>query len=486
MKRITIQDRTLIPPFGEPARDLRLLNKPLWLLQRDLLAPYCRGAREVASLDEIPTSESGELLVCKDNLYFNKALIDAFISEARASGKPCQIAFAAPGYNGQRHGDKSITAHALRLQNGIRQQGDVYVADLYYFPDGVAPEPQPLVIDTLPREMGYYHIPQYMATQGGDLVFQVPLRAFLSIENWVHVFMANSPFGVFAMGRAHEDVMERARLANFMRWKREDWSALGEKLGFVLTTFRDKYNPFGPAWRNTFFANSKLVKIGKNCSIDPTAVIHGPTIIGDNVTIGAGTVITNSLIGSNVNIMQGSQVMLSIVSDRCYLPFNAALFMTTLMDNTMVAQNSTLQLCVVGRNTFIGANNVFTDFDLIGNPIQTFHNGKLTPVGLPVLGSAIGHNVKIGSGFVVYPARMIGSNTTLIFAAEEGLVRKNVPGLPPEIVDEETGEPQRIVYRWPHVYQPNGPEPPPAPSAPKDGSAPLQLASRQPTARLLR
>jgi UDP-N-acetylglucosamine diphosphorylase / glucose-1-phosphate thymidylyltransferase / UDP-N-acetylgalactosamine diphosphorylase / glucosamine-1-phosphate N-acetyltransferase / galactosamine-1-phosphate N-acetyltransferase len=304
MKRITIQDRTLIPPFGEPARDLRLLNKPLWLLQRDLLAPYCRGAREVASLDEIPTSESGELLVCKDNLYFNKALIDAFISEARASGKPCQIAFAAPGYNGQRHGDKSITAHALRLQSGIRQQGDVYVADLYYFPDGVAPEPQPLVIDTLPREMGYYHIPQYMATQGGDLVFQVPLRAFLSIENWVHVFMANSPFGVFAMGRAHEDVMERARLANIMRWKREDWSALGEKLGFVLTTFRDKYNPFGPAWRNTFFANSKLVKIGKNCSIDPTAVIHGPTIIGDNVTIGAGTVITNSLIGSNVNIMQ--------------------------------------------------------------------------------------------------------------------------------------------------------------------------------------
>jgi len=36
--------------------------------------------------------------------------------------------------------------------------------------------------------------------------------------------------------------------------------------------------------------SSKLVTLGRNVSIDPTAVIHGPTTIGDNVTIGAGVV----------------------------------------------------------------------------------------------------------------------------------------------------------------------------------------------------
>jgi carbonic anhydrase/acetyltransferase-like protein (isoleucine patch superfamily) len=429
MKRIVIRDRTPIPPFGEPARDLRILNKPLWLLQRDLLAHHCRGALEVDSLSEIPRDRE-ELLVHRDNLFFNDRLINSFIEQARASGHACQIAFARD--------DKAITAHALRLQEGIRLDGqrNVYVADLFYYPNGINEEARSLVIDTEPREMGYYHIPSYMAHQG-DLVFQVPRRAFLSIENWVHLFLANSPFGVFSWGRIHEQLVEES-------WK--------EKLAVSLTTLGHKLSPFSPPWRNHMFSCSRLVKIGKNCSIDPTAIIHGPTIIGNNVTIGAGAVITNSLIGNNVNIMQGCQVMLSVVSDRCYLPFNAGLFMTALMENSMVAQLSCLQMCVVGRNTFIGAGNIFTDFDLINRPLQTYHKGQLAEVGLPVLGSAVGHNCKIGSGFVVYPARMIGSNTTLIYADSESVVGRNVQHIVSGDEADESGELVRTVYKWPNRF----------------------------------
>jgi carbonic anhydrase/acetyltransferase-like protein (isoleucine patch superfamily) len=205
--------------------------------------------------------------------------------------------------------------------------------------------------------------------------------------------------------------------------------------------------------------------VGKNCSIDPTAIIHGPTVIGDNVYIGPGVVITNSLIGNNVNIMQGSQIMLSVISDRCFLPFNAGVFMSTMMENSMVAQNTTLQVCVVGRNTFIGANNVFTDFHLLGQPIKTYHRGQLMDVGMPVLGSAVGHNCKIGSGFVVYPGRMVGSNTVLILDQPEvNLIRKSInvpdvapsmciPGLPYD--DSEAHEDVRYtVYQWPKIVDP--------------------------------
>jgi bifunctional N-acetylglucosamine-1-phosphate-uridyltransferase/glucosamine-1-phosphate-acetyltransferase GlmU-like protein len=101
--------------------------------------------------------------------------------------------------------------------------------------------------------------------------------------------------------------------------------------------------------------------------------------------------------------------------------------MTTLMDNTMVAQLSCLQMCVVGRNTFIGAGNIFTDFDLLGKQIKTMWKGELHDVGTPVIGSAIGHNVKIGSGFVVYPARMIESDTVLAYADDHAVIPKNVP-----------------------------------------------------------
>jgi carbonic anhydrase/acetyltransferase-like protein (isoleucine patch superfamily) len=439
MKRIAIRERTPIPPFGEPARDLRILNKPLWLLQRDLLAHHCRGAEEVDSLSEI-SSEREELLVYRDNLFFNDLLIDSFIQQAKASGHACQIAFARD--------DKSITTHALRLQDGITLslQHNLYVADLFYYPNGFVEEAQPLVIDTDPREMGYYHIPSYMAPNQGDLIFQVPKRVFLSIESWVHVFLANSPFGVFSWGRIQEQAAEES-------WK--------EKLAVSLTTFGHRLNPFSPKWRNHFLASSRLVKIGKNCSIDPTATIHGPTVIGDNVTIGAGVVITNSLIGKNVTIMQGSQVMLSVVSDRCYLPWNSGLFMTTLMENSMVAQLSCLQMCVVGRNTFIGAGNIFTDFDLRNQPLHTFHQRKgasqpeKEEIGLPVIGSAVGHNVKIGSGFVIYPARMIGSNTTLIYADPESVVGRNIH--PYTNIDDlemdDRGEPLRTVYTWPRVIE---------------------------------
>jgi hypothetical protein len=207
------------PGLGEPARDLRILNKPLWLLQRDLLAHHCRGAEEVDSLSEIP-SDREELLVYRDNLFFNDLLIDTFIKQAKASGHACQIAFARD--------DKSITTHGLRLQDGITLslQHNVFIADLFYYPNGIVEEAQPLVIDTEPREMGYYHIPSYMAPNQGDLIFQVPKRVFLSIESWVHVFLANSPFGVFSWGRIHEDKVDGS-------WK--------EKLAVSLSHLRARH-----------------------------------------------------------------------------------------------------------------------------------------------------------------------------------------------------------------------------------------------------
>lgn len=465
MERVIIRDYTIVPPFAEPARELRILNKPLWLLQRDLLKVYCKGSAEIGSVAElIGQPASQELLVHRDNLFFNAALIDTFIAAARASGRACQIAFRASDPQSGRGGDPSIERHALQLcsgitrrdgvtclDNGKERQGDVHVADLYYFPAGHCEEPIPLVIDTISKEMGYYHIPSYMASQG-DLTYQIPIRAFLSVESWLHVFMANIIMGVFSWAAEQDTRMGKARLINILKWSEEDWKVFPGKLRFSLAALWEKINPFEDQWRNHFLASRALVKVGKRCSIDPTAIIHGPTVIGDDVYIGPGVVIANSYIGNNVNVMQGSQVMLSVVSDRCFLPFNAGLFMTTLMENSMVAQNSTLQLCVIGRNTFIGANNVFTDFNLQGEPIKVIHAGRPVEINLPVLGSAVGHNCKLGSGFVVYPGRMIESNAVIIFDNEKNLIRKTVPGHDLDDIDEAHGEPRRIVYHWPNVY----------------------------------
>ncbi len=122
-------------------------------------------------------------------------------------------------------------------------------------------------------------------------------------------------------------------------------------------------------------------------------------------------------------------------------------------------------MCVVGRNTFIGAGNIFTDFDLRNQPLHTFHQRKgaehpeKEEIGLPVIGSAVGHNCKIGSGFVVYPARMIGSNTTLIYADPEAVVSRNIRPMTniDDLEVDEQGEPLRTIYKWPQVLEAHDP-----------------------------
>ncbi len=401
MKKIIVRDETHISPFNEPARDLRIMKQPLLLYQRDVLSPYCREELECKSFAEVAALPSqilsGELLVYRDNLFFDEFLFEAFIKAARQAGQPAQIAFAK--------NDTAITTHAIWVQEGIRLQGDVYVADMVYYPDGAAwstVSPQPLVIDTQPREMGYYHVPTYMANDRGDLGFQVPLRAFLSIESWVHVLMANCAFGVFAYGARIEKSLD-----NFGFMLKVLWRSLLE--------------------RKQFLASSALVVVGKNTQIDPAAIIQGPAIIGDNVTIGPGTVINACIIGNNVNVMQGCQLVLSVVGDGAYLAFRAALFMSTLMENAMVAQNTCLQMSVVGRDSFVGAGNTFTDFNLMVKPLRVWHKGELRETGMQVLGGCVGHNCRIGSGHVIFPARTIDSDVVLYARQGRTIISKNVP-----------------------------------------------------------
>jgi len=174
-------------------------------------------------------------------------------------------------------------------------------------------------------------------------------------------------------------------------------------------------------------ACSKLVQIGRNCVIDPSAVIHGPSVIGDNVTIGAGVVIDNCIIGDHVNISQGNNLLLSVVGDGTFLPFLASIFMTTLMEHSMVAQLTCLQMCVVGRNSFVGAGNIFTDFNLLSANIKARDGlGKLKPSNRPVLGSCVGHNVRIGSGMIIYPARTVESDVVLVASKERRVVDRDV------------------------------------------------------------
>lgn len=381
-------------PFCEPARELRIQNMPLWLHQRNLLAPYVTREMELKQGDPLQRVREPSI-VYRDNLFFDKNYIDEFMRQAIKLNRPVRAAFRAD--------DPAFREHALPLSTSYTPAGSLYLADLWYYPNGPMAGADPLVIDLEAREIGYYHVPTYMADQSGDLVFQVPLRSLIAIDSWVHVFIADMVFGQFARG------------ARFEKKANEELSFKLKIIGKAIYEGRQ------------VLECSEAVKVGKNCVIDPSAVIKGPAVIGDNVTINAGAVIDNSVIGNNVNVGQGAQVMLSVVGDGAFLPFRASLFMTTMMENSMLAQNTCLQMCVVGRNTFIGAGSTWTDYNLVPAPIRARDgNGKLSISNRPVMGGCVGHNCRIGSGMIIYPARTIESDVVLTASKDRRVIDRDV------------------------------------------------------------
>ncbi len=370
------------------------MNKPLWLSQRDVLAPYTHREVELPYGAAFPQTME-ECIVYRDNLFFDSEYIQAFLAEAKKSHRACRAAYS--------FSNPTFREHALPLSISYTQQGDIYLADLWYYPRGPQDEAQPLVIDPHSIEAGYYHVPTYMASEQGDLTFQVPLRSLLAIDTWVHIFIADVVFGLFARAGRFEERLDKD---------------LAFKLSVLAKAMYEG---------KQVLDCSQVVQIGRNCTIDPSAVIHGPTTIGDNVTIGAGVAIENCVIGDNVNVGQGCQLMLSVVGDGAFLPFRAALFMTTFMDNSMVAQNTCLQMCVIGRNTFVGAGSTFTDYNLLPSPIRALNgNGKLSIANRPVLGGCVGHNCRLGAGMIIFPARTIESDVVIFASNERRVIEKDL------------------------------------------------------------
>ena len=383
-----------ITPFNEPARDLRIQNQPLWLHQRNVLAPYTTRELELRPGQHLPVDRE-EAIVYRNNLFFDEEYIRTFIAAARKHGRASRAAFSVD--------DPAFKEHALPLSSSYTPAGGLYLADLWYYPRGPVADVAPVVINLEPREMGYYHVPTYMADQSGDLVFHVPLRALIAIDSWVHIFIADVVFGLFSRGARFE-------------------KRLGADLAYKLRILSKAIYE-----GRQILECSELVRVGRNCVIDPRAVIHGPTTIGDNVTINAGAVIENCIIGNNVNISQDVQLMLCVIGDGAFLPFRSALFMTTVMENSMIAQNTCMQMCVVGRNTFIGAGSTFTDYNLIPAPIRALDgNNILNFSNRPVIGGCVGHNCRLGSGIIVFPARTIESDVVLAASQDRRVIDRDI------------------------------------------------------------
>jgi len=374
MRKIIIRKTKHIPPFNEPAHALRIMNKPLWQLQRDLLAPHCSEEHVVDDFRRI-TREPLEMLVYSDNLFFDEGFINTFVREAKQRRKPARAAF--------RTNDPAFLQQGLGvLSQSYEKRGDLYFVDLWYFPAGPADQIEPIIIDSNSVELSYYSIPDYSPQGQKELVWYIPQMAVCAIDSWVHVFFANIVFGTATLqGRDH---------------------------------LRSSSNPLQALiGRRPFQSSSADVTMGENCDIDPTAIFNGRVILGNNVIIGPGCVVSNCLIGDDVTLAHGNRFYMSVLSDDCFFPGGATAYFTMFMQGSAAGQNASLEMSVVGRHSYIGSGTLFNNFNLLASPLKLMVDYNPVEVDMPVLGGCVGHNCRIGSGLIVYPGRTIESDVVL-------------------------------------------------------------------------
>ncbi|NDJ59624.1 MAG: multidrug transporter [Chloroflexi bacterium] len=404
MRRYIIEDERHVLPFNQPASLLTVGVKPLKLLHEELCFDYFKQAlslgQSLHSREEVRNVE-GECIVYRDSLWFDTEFLDYFMERARKTGKACRAALSGS--------DPAFRTYVLPLSTNFEKRivngEEIYLADLWYFPRGYSDEIAPIIVPSESEEMGFYSVPDFMTMEQGNLTHYGPSRALISIESWVHVYFAAIIFSLY--GRASRYV-KFASSHNFFQL-RLLWRAIMEQ--------------------NQLLSTSAVVTVGKGTSIHPTAVITGPASIGENCNIGPGVFIDNCTIGDNVTIDDNCALMMSSVGDRCFLPFNGALYHTAVMENTIIAQNTCLQMCVIGRNSFVGAGNTFTDFTLLEQKkLRAANiNGDLETINQIVLGGAVGHNCRIGSGLVFYPGRMVESDVVLIASPQRRVIMRSIP-----------------------------------------------------------
>jgi len=99
------------------------------------------------------------------------------------------------------------------------------------------------------------------------------------------------------------------------------------------------------------------VWVDEGTTIDPTAVLNGPLVIGRNCTIGPGAVIEEyTAIGDATIVEEQAQVHRSIVWDNVYVGKGARLTACTLCDRNIVKEHASIQEgAVVGRGCTINA-----------------------------------------------------------------------------------------------------------------------------------
>jgi NDP-sugar pyrophosphorylase family protein len=170
----------------------------------------------------------------------------------------------------------------------------------------------------------------------------------------------------------------------------------------------------------------KMNVVGHGCDIHPSAVVEG-SVLGPGCFVGPHARVRFSQLGAGVVMQPGSQAEFAVIGDRALVSQNCAVNFSVLYPES-AASHYLVQLCVVGRRavTVGGAFLLDTHF---GGSVKVQLDGQIHDTGQRFLGTALGHDVRVGSGVWLPAGREIPNGYVLVRSPDD-TPTKIADGLP--------------------------------------------------------
>ena len=352
--------KSVLYQFGDEISNVPILSKSLGDWQAELCASQGIDLHNVSDKDEITETE---YLIFDENCYFTESFLIQVKSVSDSSKVSLQFVLADNIFN------ERFVLPFEKPFKGEYHLGFRYVVDK---------------TDEKPFEISQkiYHfdarIPEQLVK---GAVYSVPQCDTFA----AHII---SPFHLLQINMA-------------VNLNRTIVIQQGKFLGF----FKELKGRLG-----TFFfykALKRLNKIGKGSFIHPSAIVEG-SVIGENVRIGAGSVVRLCHIGDDVTISDNVVVANSVLGDKTYISNSNFIELCMTYEEAFMIHGP-YQFSIFGKNSASFAV-INCDFRLDQENIKVPTNIGVIDSRQPLLGIAYGHGSKVGGGNIIAAGRIVPNN----------------------------------------------------------------------------
>lgn len=357
MKFFRVKHMSTLHGFGDSIGSVPILHKPLEEWQAEGIASISGTLYDVGSTSDILEEES--YFTFPEEMFFSPQLLKKALKKALGSQTSLQFCL------------KHNTFNERFVLPFYKEKTDVIELPLFYHV-GQTP-PQKLVLE---QELYLNHVSFPSQIIQGGLYHMDQCDTFGAV--------LISPFHLLQVNIAM-NLNRTLRLQN--------------KLSAKL---KSMFGQVGSKW---FYRGLRMLnKIGKNTRIHPSAKIEG-SIIGDNVTIGANSIVRLSVVDADCTISDNISVINSVLGRGSFIA-NSNYVNNCMTYEEVFLIHGPYQLSIFGKNVSVFAV-LNCDIRLDQNTIRIPTSKGIIDSRQPVLGIAYGHRSRTGAGNIIAAGRLV-------------------------------------------------------------------------------